>query len=57
MKKKNKIFEKGFDKTRDFNGKVELTKLKNGQIPLHVTDWSKKIDNYITIFLDIKDNL
>ena len=57
MKKKNKIFEKGFNKTRDFNGKVELRKLKNGQIPLHVTDWSKKIDNYITIFLDIKDNL
>ena len=57
MKKKNKLFEKGLNKTRDFNGKVELTKLKNGQIPLHVTDWSKKIDNYITIFLDIKDNL
>ena len=36
MKKKNKIFEKGLNKTRDFNGKVELTKLKNGQIPLHV---------------------
>ena len=57
MKKKNKIFEKGFNKTRDFNGKVELTKLKNGRISLYVTDWSKKIDNYIIIFLDIKDNL
>ena len=57
MKKKNKLFEKGLNKTRDFNGKVELTKLKNGRIPLYVTDWSKKIDNYIIIFLDIKDNL